>query len=218
MAEQSVLSQNPLDEAPTFLTCAIRPLGIIGVGDFVVLPGVLEAYYRGQTKFQLGSNDNFTDNTNVAHAHCLAALKLTEQWTMTQPLGSETKVDGEVFIVTNDEPRYFWDFTRHTWELAGDQTRPYEIITIPRFPAMVIATLLEWVFWGLRLGEPPLSTTKVRLSCMTRYFCIDKAKKRLRYAPLVSLDDALARGVADCIERRGAEHIALDMPVKSKNA
>lgn len=149
MAEQFVLSQNRLDEAPTFQTCAIRPSGIIGDGDFVVLPGVLEAYYRGQTKFQLGSNRNlfdFTDNTNVAHAHYLAALKLTEQRTMTRPLGSEIKVDGEVFIVTNDEPRYFWDFTRPIWELAGDQTRPDEIITIPRFSAMVIATLLEWVF------------------------------------------------------------------------
>lgn len=115
----------------------------------MVLPGVLEAYYRGQTKCQLGSNQNFfdfTDNTNVAHAHYLAALKLTQQRTITQLSGCDIKVDGEVFIVTNDEPRYFWDFTRRIWELAGDRTRPDEIITIPRFPAMVIATLLEWVF------------------------------------------------------------------------
>jgi sterol-4alpha-carboxylate 3-dehydrogenase (decarboxylating) len=151
-----------VDEAPAFQTCAIRPSGIIGTGDFVVLPGILEAYYRGQTKFQLGSNRNlfdFTDNTNVAHAHCLAAVKLQEQRTKT-PL-PDMRVDGEGFIVTNDEPRCFWDFTRRVWQIAGDKTRPDEIITIPRLPAMVVATILEWVFWLLgsesRLSPRPKS-------------------------------------------------------------
>ena len=214
-----MLSENQVDESPTFQTCAIRPSGIIGVGDYVVLPGVLEAYYRGQTKFQLGSNRNlfdFTDNTNVAHAHCLAAVKLHEQWKMTKLPGPDMRVDGEVFIVTNDEPRFFWDFTRRVWQIAGDKTRPDEIVTIPRFPAMVIATMLEWVWWAIGLGEPPLSRTKVRLSCMTRYFCIDKAKKRLGYAPLISLDDALTRGVNDCKRRRNFESEVLGSVIRSK--
>ena len=37
---------------------------------------------------------------------------------------------------------------------------------------------------------------------MTRWFCIDKAKKRLGYEPLVSLDDALVLGVEDYTRRR----------------
>jgi sterol-4alpha-carboxylate 3-dehydrogenase (decarboxylating) len=214
-----VLSENQVDESPTFQTCAIRPSGIIGVGDFVVLPGVLEAYYRGQTKFQLGSNRNlfdFTDNTNVAHAHCLAAVKLHEQRKMKKLPGPDMRVDGEVFIVTNDEPHFFWDFTRRVWQIAGDKTRPDEIVTIPRFPAMVIATTLEWVWWAIGLGEPPLSRTKVRLSCMTRYFRIDKAKKRLGYAPLISLDDALTRGVEDCKRRHNLESEVLGSVIRSK--
>lgn len=214
-----MLSQNRAVESPEFQTCAIRPSGIIGVGDFVVLPGILEAYYQGRTKFQLGSNRNlfdFTDNTNVAYAHCLAAVKLHEQRKMTHPPGPDMRVDGEVFIVTNDEPRYFWDLTRRVWQIAGDKTRPDEIITIPRFPAMVIATILEWAFWAIGLGEPPLSRTKVRLSCMTRYFCIDKAKKRLGYAPLISLDEALVRGVTDCKMRHVSGNEVPDSDSRSK--
>lgn len=214
-----MLSQNRLDEAPKFQTCAIRPSSIIGVEDFVVLPGILQAYYRGQTRFQLGSNRNlfdFTDNTNVAHAHCLAAIKLHQQRALSQLPEPDMRVDGEVFIVTNDEPRYFWDFTRRVWQIAGDKTQPHEIISIARFPAMLIAAVLEWVFWAVGLGEPPLSRTKVRLSCMTRYFCIDKAKKRLGYAPLISLDDALIRGVEDCVQRQEARCDVLAPGAKQK--
>ncbi|KAI0571040.1 C-3 sterol dehydrogenase/C-4 decarboxylase family protein [Pyrenophora tritici-repentis] len=69
LAETYVLSQNRRMQGmiPHFLTCAIRPSGIFGVGDLVVLPGILDAYFRGQTKVQIGDNRNlfdFTENTN----------------------------------------------------------------------------------------------------------------------------------------------------------
>ena len=191
------------------------------LGEFVLLPGVLAPYYRGQTKFQLGSNRNlfdFTDNTNIAHAHCLATVKLHEQRNMLQLPRPDMSVDGEAFVVMKDEPCCFGDFTRRVWQLAGDKSRPDEIITIPRLPAMVIATLLEWTLWAVELGEPPLSRTKVPLSCMTRCFCIEMAKKRLGYAPVISLDDALTHGVRDCIRRREAEHDVLASEIESKAA
>ena len=50
LVETYILSQNRAQDAPHFLTCAIQPSGIFGIGDLVVLPGILEAYYRGQTK------------------------------------------------------------------------------------------------------------------------------------------------------------------------
>jgi len=91
---------------------------------------------------------------------------------------------------------------RRGWQIAGDTTRLEEVFVISRFSAMLIATVLEWVFWTFRLGESPLPRMTVRHACMTRWFCIDKAKKRLGYAPLISLDDALVRGVEDCMRRR----------------
>lgn len=182
---------------------------------------MVESYYGGRTKFQLGSNRNlfdFTDNTNVAHAHCLAAMKLRQHRSMTQPLEPDMRVDGEVFIVTNDEPRYFWSFMRRVWQITGDKTRPDEVVAVPRFFAMMMAAVLEWVFWGFGLGDPPLTRTVVRLACMTRWFCIGKAKKRLGYEPLVSLDDALVLGVEDYIRRREEEKSLRGEESRSKEA
>jgi sterol-4alpha-carboxylate 3-dehydrogenase (decarboxylating) len=208
LAETYVLSQNCRTQGSThqFLTCAIRPSGIFGFGDLVVLPGILDAYFRGQTKVQIGNNLNlfdFTENTNVAHAHYLAAVALARYHTHLPR--DDVRVDGEAFFVTNDESRYFWDFTRLVWGYAGDTTRPEQVWVITKTWALLLAGLLEWTFWALRLGEPPLTRTKVRLSCMTRHFCIDKAKKRLGYAPLVGLEEGLKQAVEDCVRRREAE-------------
>lgn len=208
LAETYVLSQNRTLDASLFLTCVIRPSGIFGVGDLVVLPGILDAYFRGQTKVQIGSNKNlfdFTESTNVAYAHYLAAVALTKHRKDQHLPKDHERVDGETFFITNDEPLRFWDFTRLVWGYAGDTTSPDQVWTITRPWALLLAGMLEWSFWALRLGKPPLTRTKVRLSCMTRYFCIDKAKKRLGYKPLVGLEDGLRRAVEDCVRRRNAE-------------
>lgn len=203
-----VLSQNRPESNPRFLTCAIRPSSIFGEGDLLLLPNVLAAYYQGNTRFQLGNNTNlfdFTENTNVAHAHHLAAAALLttlerEEQGKMRPFDHE-KVDGEAFFITNDSPVYFWDFTRTAWKLAGDTTKASQIWTIPKDWALFIATAIEWIVWIFRQGEPKLSRTKVNYSCMTRYYNIDKAKRRLGYKPVVSIEDGLKRGVADCIRR-----------------
>jgi sterol-4alpha-carboxylate 3-dehydrogenase (decarboxylating) len=209
LAETYVLSQNcrSAGTSPHFLTCAIRPSGIFGLGDQVVLPGILDAYFRGQTKVQIGDNRNlfdFTENTNVAYGHYLAAAALVGCQNDQRLPGDDAKVDGEAFLITNDEPRFFWDFTRLVWQYAGDTTRPEQVWVISRTWALLLAGLLEWIFWALGLGGAPLTRTKVRLSCMTRYFCIDKAKKRLGYQPLVGLEDGLRIAVEDCLRRRTA--------------
>lgn len=215
MAETYVLSQNRTAEHPDFLTCTLRPSGIFGVGDLTTLPGMLGAYYQGRTKAQLGTNENlfdFTESSNVAHAHHLAAAALVYQ-RKSKPTAGEN-VDGEAFFITNDEPVYFWDFTRTVWRIAGDTTRPDQVWTIPRSWALVIAGILEWAFWLLRLGEPPLSMMKVRISCMTRYYSVEKAKARLGYQPLIGIQDGVKRGVEDCI-RRGMGQVKLQS-VKEK--
>lgn len=208
VAETFVLSQNDRTQGTTsrFLTCAIRPSGIFGVGDLVVLPGILDAYYRGQTKVQIGDNRNlfdFTENTNVAYAHYLAAAALVKSQKSLPE--DDVRVDGEAFFITNDEPQYFWDFTRLVWGYAGDVTRSDQVWVIKKSWALLLAGLLEWTFWAFRLGESPLTRTKVRLSCMTRYFCIDKAKRRLGYKPIVKLREGLRQAVEDCVSRRKAE-------------
>lgn len=187
-----------------------------------MLPGILDAYYRGQTKVQLGSNRNlfdFTENTNVAYAHYLAAIALTkcqknpdpDHQQQQQAPKDDNRVDGEAFFITNGEPRCFWDFTRLVWRYAGDMTHPDQVWVITRPWALLLAGILEWVFWGLGLGKAPLTRTKVRLSCMTRYYSIEKAKKRLGYKPLIGLEEGLRPAVEDCVRRRKTTQSNVDI-------
>lgn len=181
---------------------------MFGEGDNVLIPQGAAAYYRGQTKFQVGTNENlfdFTDIRNVAHAHhlCAAALLATverEEGGQSTPLNHE-KVDGEAFFITNDSPTYFFDFARMVWRAAGDQTDISQIWVIPKDLALFIATILGWVYWAFRLGTPKLSRDHVQFSCMTRYFNIDKAKRRLGYRPVVGLVEGVRTGVRDAILR-----------------
>ncbi|KAJ9096784.1 hypothetical protein QFC21_005055 [Naganishia friedmannii] len=82
-AERLVLLANgvPLETnaGGNLLTCALRPAGIFGPYDRQQLAGFKSVITNGQTRFQIGSNDNLFDWTyvgNVAHAHLLAADKL----------------------------------------------------------------------------------------------------------------------------------------------
>lgn len=78
-AEDLVLSAN----SASLLTCALRPSGIFGPGDRQAISGFHSVIKNGQTKFQIGSNENLFDWTyvgNVAHAHLLAADRLDKSY------------------------------------------------------------------------------------------------------------------------------------------
>jgi sterol-4alpha-carboxylate 3-dehydrogenase (decarboxylating) len=207
-AEFAVLAANRTTEYPNFLTAAIRPSGMFGEGDVQALPPMLASYYKGQAKFMLGDNSNLFDwtvITNVAHAHhlALAALIATRDRSMAGqaiPLDTE-RVDGEAFLITNDSPVYFFDFPRKAYAEMGDVTPPSSVWHISAPLALVLAFLLEWITWLLRIGPPTLTKQRVQYAVMTRYFNIDKAKRRLGYRPIVSLDEGVRKGVRDALYR-----------------
>ena len=207
-AELHVLSSNRAPSFPNFLTAAIRPSAMFGEGDVQLLPPGLSAYYKGQTKVQIGNNENlfdFTEITNVAHAHhlALAALLAThdrEAAGQASPLSHE-KVDGEAFFITNDCPVYFFDFARMVWRAAGDTTRPEQVWSLDKDFGLLIATLMEWIWWIFQLGKPNLTRQQVKYTCMTRFYNIDKAKRRLGYRPIIGLQEGIQRGVKDALYR-----------------
>jgi sterol-4alpha-carboxylate 3-dehydrogenase (decarboxylating) len=180
------------------LTCAIRPAGIIGEGDIQVLPKMVTAYRKGQTKFQIGDNNNMFDFTyvfNVAHGHVLALIALLETSRMmpTMPLDHE-RVDGQAFFITNGEPVYFWDFARAVWHEAGDRLPLSGVWHLSAETAWAIGTILEWAFWVMG-KKPNLSRAQVRYSTMSKYHSIAKARQRLGYEPIVPLGEGIRRGV-----------------------
>jgi sterol-4alpha-carboxylate 3-dehydrogenase (decarboxylating) len=194
-AETHVLSQNR--STPKFLTCALRPAGIFGEGDVQAIPPMMKVYRDGKTGFQLGENTNLFDFTyvgNVAHAHCLAAYALLKTSLLqTAPLDHE-KIDGEVFIITNCEPVYFWDFARAVWKCQGSPKGTEHVWVISKEVGTILGSLMEWGFW-LVGKKSKLTPREVRYSTMTRYYDCTKAKIRLGYEPIVKLPEGIRRAV-----------------------
>ncbi|CZS89378.1 related to C-3 sterol dehydrogenase (C-4 decarboxylase) [Rhynchosporium agropyri] len=206
-AEALVLAANRSPTAPQLLTCALRPAGIFGEGDVQMLPPIINVYHTNKTGFQLGENKNLFDFTyvvNVAHAHLLSANALLQTSKLsTAPLDHE-KIDGEAFFVTNDEPVYFWDFTRAVWKAAGSDKGTEHVWVIGKDTGMAIGALLEWAMWCLG-RTPKLTRRQVRYSSMTRYYDCGKAKRRLGYKPLVGLQEGITRSVEWFEEQRTKE-------------
>jgi sterol-4alpha-carboxylate 3-dehydrogenase (decarboxylating) len=196
--------------SPSFLTAAIRPAGIFGEYDNTTLYRM--QLIRGfKTKFQIGSNDNlfdYTHVTNVAYSHLLAAEALLHTNALgVTPLDSE-KVDGEAFFISNGEPAYFWDFIRKVWQERGlPEDKSYnvkKVFVLNAGVAIVLATILEFVM-GIFGKSPNFTRLAVRASTMTRYYNIDKARRRLSYEPIVSLEDGIKRGVKEVAARQARE-------------
>lgn len=205
-AEEIVINANRADNTK-LVTASIRPAGIVGEGDVQQLYHIINVYLQGRTGFQIGPNDNLFDFTyveNVAHGHLLAAHALLLTYhAATQPLEHE-KVDGEVFIITNDSPIYFWDNCRLIWNAAGSPHGTDHVWKIPKDLGMVLGFWSEVVCKLLR-KNPTFTRQRIIYSCMTRYFCIDKAKRRLGYRPIVSYEQGIRRSVKWTMEQRGLQ-------------
>lgn len=181
----------------------------MGEGDTMVTYHTVNLFRQGRTSVQVGTNENLFDFTyvkNVAHAHLLAACALLQTHALAgsvrAPLDHE-RVDGEAFLITNDSPVYFWDFMRAVWRAAGSDLGTAHVWTLSRDVGYALGFLSECVFALVR-KPPTFNRQRIVYSCMTRYYNIDKAKMRLGYQPLVSLDEGVKRAVRWFLEQEAA--------------
>ena len=163
----------------------------------------VQVYREGKDGVQVGPNTNLFDFTyveNVAHAHLLAARALlaTHAAAPTVPLDHE-RVDGEAFLVTNDAPVYFWDMMRAIWHAAGSRRAPGSEWVLGRDLGIALGLLSE-LFFALIRKPPTFNRQRIVYSCMTRYYDISKAKRRLGYQPLVGLAEGVRRSVEWTLE------------------
>ena len=184
IAEQYVLDANSFKD--DFLTVALRPAGIFGPGDRQLVPGLRSVARLGQSKFQIGDNNNLFDWTyagNVADAHVLAAQKLLDPTTAKN-------VGGEKFFITNDAPTYFWTLARTVWKADG-HVEKYNIVL--NRPVAIVAGYLSQFFSKLSGKEPGLTPFRVKVVCAFRYHNITKAKEILGYKPKVDLEEGIMK-------------------------
>ncbi|KAJ7514204.1 hypothetical protein O6H91_23G032900 [Diphasiastrum complanatum] len=175
------------------LTCAIRPSGIFGPGDRLLLPSLVNAAKSGKLKFIIGDGENLFDFTyveNVAHAHICAEQALNHG-----AKEDESNASGKAYFITNREPIKFWDFTGEIVERLGYK-RP--TVHLPVTVVMPLAYLAEWVFKQLApLGVPITQFTPSRVRYITcwRSFNCARAEKYLNYTPPISLEEGINRTV-----------------------
>lgn len=193
--EQLVLAAN----SPNLAVVALRPSGIFGEGDTVMVPTFVRQAKAGKMKYIIGNGKNVWDFTyvgNVAQAHVLAADKLA----IGSPLA------GQALFITNQEPIPFWTFTGDMLQGLG-YARPH--IKLPLLLILCIAMLFEYVIRPLLKPIKELSTDftvfRVRIVTRQRAFSCEKAKKLLGYVPGVPLQEGIQRTVAHFEHLRNAD-------------
>lgn len=189
-------------------TATIRPGSIFGEGDNQLLPSILKQLDDGLTKFQLGSNDKSYDFVyvgNVADAQILAAEALVKESETGISPYAKGQVGGESYIITNDDPRPFYDFMKQCWVHAGYDLSKHSPWVVPTWAALALGSFSEWFVWFATLGRKKaqqLSRESVEYLCLNKTYDMSKAKATLGYRPRVNVDEGIRRGVASILERK----------------
>lgn len=187
--EALILKANGLNG---LLTCSLRPSGIFGPGDRLLVPSLVANARAGKSKFIIGKGNNTYDFTyveNVGHAHVCAERALASGGMIAE------KAAGQAYFITNMEPIKFWEFVSLILDGLGYE-RPR--IKIPANLVMPIAHMVNWIYTLLGpygMPVPQFTPSRIRLLSCCRTFNSSKAKDRLFYTPIVSLQEGIERTI-----------------------
>ncbi|ROW08459.1 hypothetical protein VMCG_03187 [Cytospora schulzeri] len=196
-AETSILAANRANGDSSMLTASIRPASAFGERDYTTFAKITANARKGKAKMQIGNGQNLFDVTyisNLVDAHLLAAQGLLRAHGKPPP-SPATRVDGEAFIITNDEHLLFWEYSRAIAASVGLPVKKEDIKVVPVWVAYLSAVIAEWYVWLLTGGKqvPLITRESVRMTVIHRTFNIDKAKKVLGYRPKVTVEEGIAR-------------------------
>lgn len=179
LAEQAVLAAN----GPQLATIALRPHLIWGPGDPHLIPRILNRARAGKLAL-LGSGNNTVDSTyvdNAAWAHLLALDKLAV----------DNACAGQAYFISNGEPLSMASLLNNI--LAAANLPPVTRHVHPQL-AYAAGACLEAVYRVLQLpGEPIMTRFVARQLSTSHWFNLDRARRDLGYAPVVSLADGFRR-------------------------
>jgi sterol-4alpha-carboxylate 3-dehydrogenase (decarboxylating) len=206
-ADRMVLDFNKVakDRGSNMRTACIRLPIVYGERDSLSVPGILAILEKGQTNFQLGDGTNlwdFASADNAAAAHVLLVKALVAR----DPRAA--KVEGEAFNISDGQRHRFWEYPQVVWRAAGHEVKPHQIWVMPTRWALVMADMLEWLFWLFTMGTKrpaQMSRQQVEYSCLEHTYSIQKAMERLGYVPVLTpgFDEGIRRAVAWSLEEDG---------------
>jgi len=194
-AERLVLAANG---EGGLLTCAIRPGGIYGPGDPLILGRVVRELARGRFVVTIGDGSARSDNTfveNLVDGHLAAARHLHEGG----------PAPGRAYFVTDGAPVNYFEFFRPVVEGLGF---PFPRRRLPVWPLRALAFAGELLHRALGTPLPPLTRLEVRKIAVTHTNRIDRARRELGWEPPVPPEEAMARCLPWCRERLARERAA----------
>lgn len=170
-------------------TCAIRPHVIFGPGDRRFFPAVVARARAGQLRLGVGSGTKLSDFTYIDNV--IDALVLADE-----ALARDPALGSNAYFVTDGEPMGFWDFVDRVLIALG---KPKTVGRVPFPVAYAAAAIVEWKNSVMRAEPVPedgMTRFAMRYLCTHHWFCIDRARRDLRYRPVVATGEGIARTVA----------------------
>jgi nucleoside-diphosphate-sugar epimerase len=166
--------------APALGGVILRPRAVFGPGDRAIVPRLVAVAERGVMPLP-GGGSALTDITYVDNV--VDAIEAA--------VHAPATAVGRAFNITNGEPLTVRDLLMRLFGALGIRAR---LVTMPRSLANLAARISESAAM-LRPGrpEPRLTRYGVGLLAYSQTLCIDAARRELGFAPVVSVDEGLAR-------------------------
>ena len=162
-------------------TVTLRPRAIIGRGDTVIMPRVLDAYFSKKIK-QIGNGLNVVDFTNALNL--ASAVKLSIEG---------KNINKMVFNITNGDPQNLWQTLSYL--LNGLDLDPIRSKISYRV-ALFVASIMEWYSNYISKKEPVLTKYGIGILAKSMTLNIDKARQTIGYVPI----QTTLEGVEEYIE------------------
>jgi 3beta-hydroxy-delta5-steroid dehydrogenase/steroid delta-isomerase len=172
-------------------TCAIRPDGIYGPEENVILDAIVTQAARGMLRAAIGSADTLQDNSyidNLVHGELLAA----------EHLGPDGTASGKAYFITDYAPQNTFAFFRPLIEGLGV---PFPRRRIPRALIAPILSLWEHLHFRFGIAPPPFGPHELDKITISHYGSIADAKRDLGYTPIKPYAQAIAECLPYCRER-----------------
>jgi len=159
--------------------CAIRPGNVFGPRDHTFIDKYADAL-KERTVGYIDRGNHWTCPTYVENL-VEGVIKAC----------FEPAARGESFFITDG---LTIDWKTFTGKLADELGLEPPRFSIPFWLGYTVATLMESAYRLLAIPKPPL-LTRYRISNAGRdyHFCIEKAKRLLKYSPVVPFDEAIKR-------------------------
>ena len=176
-------SEKLFKDYPDVPSIILRPRGLFGIGDTSILPRVINLSQKIGIPL-IGDGLQLMDMT------CVENVALAIRLAIEAP-----EAKGEVYNITNGEPRAFRDLLEESLTGLG---YPINYRKIPASLLSGIASSLEFIYKTFNLkGEPPLTRYTYYLLRYSQTLDISKAERELGYHPKISISEGIEQYVQD---------------------